>query len=61
MTSVIIEIAQFIGNYTFQFMWRITDINDVIANVLGGLIGLSIIHILISTKLFKRKVLSYKK
>lgn len=42
LTTVFIEIIQFMGNYYYQFMWRIADINDLIANCLGGLLGLAI-------------------
>ncbi|EUJ18502.1 vanZ protein [Listeria grandensis FSL F6-0971] len=45
-TSIVIEILQYIWQLTMLNVWRTTDINDVILNVCGGIIGYALYYYL---------------
>lgn len=43
-TSIVIEVLQYIWQLTMLNVWRATDINDVILNVCGGVIGYALYY-----------------
>jgi len=51
-TAILVEVVQFIGSFIiFKISWKVVDVDDVIMNILGGMIGLA--AYLITEKLFK--------
>jgi len=47
VSAIAVELIQFIGSFLiFKMNWKIVDIDDVIMNILGGLVGLASYYIL---------------
>lgn len=47
ISAIAVELIQFIGSFLiFKMNWKIVDIDDVIMNILGGLVGLASYSIL---------------
>ncbi|WAO20414.1 VanZ family protein [Paenilisteria newyorkensis] len=62
LTSITIEILQYIWQVTALNVWRATDINDVILNVAGGVIGYALYKYIFSkTPFLKPFILSSTK